>query len=577
MMQKLLIIFSIFLCFLLIFLNIFHPVLLDYDLGRHLLLGKIMLQNLSVIKTNLLSYTNSSFTYINSHWLSEIMFYLIVKFSGFKGLLIFSTTLLITSICLLFMFCARRYSLLACVLSASIFSYFFLARTDVRPEIFSYFFLSLFIVILYKFRAKPGNIIFLLIPIEILWVNLHINFLIGLIAIFLFLLDNLYSLHFHPDKSSKMLFFVFCLAAISTLINPNGISGSIYPLTYLLNYGMPIEENQNLLTLNTLFDYKPFLAVELILLFYFSLLLLNRKRTNIIDWLLFFVFGFGFLCANRNISLFAYATFVSFTRLVFLLLKTIEHFLSKNISQYKEYWIKTLVVFMLCLILLAYIAKLISPTSLGLEVDDLGKNSIDFFVNNNLKGPIYNNFDFGQYLAFRLYPKERVFVDGRPEAYPKDFFQKTYLPMQQDSTIFEKYANKYNFNTLVISTWDKTTTSYKLLTYLFSYKKLNFTLVYLDDYAAIFVKNSTQNKALINKFAINERSFQIGSKPNASQLSRYVFLFEKIGWFKQETEAYKKLISLNARDCSLYYMLNILPKAQKHLLVDPVFSRDCIQ
>jgi hypothetical protein len=58
-------------------------------------------------------------------------------------------------------------------------------------------------------------------------------------------------------------------------------------------------------------------------------------------------------------------------------------------------------------------------------------------IAKNLKGPIFNNFDIGSYLIFRLYNKSlpagrQVFVDGRPEAYPASFFQITYILMQQD-------------------------------------------------------------------------------------------------------------------------------------------------
>jgi len=46
------------------------------DLGRHLLLGKIILAERAVPQTNLLTYTHPEFPFINHHWLSEKSFFI---------------------------------------------------------------------------------------------------------------------------------------------------------------------------------------------------------------------------------------------------------------------------------------------------------------------------------------------------------------------------------------------------------------------------------------------------------------------------------------------------------------------
>jgi len=58
-----------------------------------------------------------------------------------------------------------------------------------------------------------------------------------------------------------------------------------------------------------------------------------------------------------------------------------------------------------------------------------------FFKENNLQGPIFNNYDIGGYLIFNLFPQEKVFVDNRPETYSSEFFQEDYIPMQEDYDI----------------------------------------------------------------------------------------------------------------------------------------------
>ena len=66
-----------------------------------------------------------------------------------------------------------------------------------------------------------------------------------------------------------------------------------------------------------------------------------------------------------------------------------------------------------------------------------------FVKESNLRGPMFNNFDIGGYLIWKLYPEERVFVDNRPEAYPVEFFEKIYKPMQRDSVVWKEVSEYY--------------------------------------------------------------------------------------------------------------------------------------
>ncbi len=77
--------------FLLLFLGFFHPIsAYNQDLGRHLLLGKIIWQTKHIPTTNLLSYTYPDFPFLNHHYLSEVMYYLLHQAVGDAGLLLFS-------------------------------------------------------------------------------------------------------------------------------------------------------------------------------------------------------------------------------------------------------------------------------------------------------------------------------------------------------------------------------------------------------------------------------------------------------------------------------------------------------
>jgi len=198
---------------------------------------------------------------------------------------------------------------------------------------------------------------------------------------------------------------------------------------------------------------------------------------------------------------------------------------------------------------------------LGFGLEDRGKNAVDFFLTHNLKGPFYNSFDFGSYLAYRLYPQEKIFVDGRAQAYPKSFFKTIYFPLQQDPKQFYLIQYKYLFNTIFMAHWDQTPQMDKFL--LFILKNPTYQLVYLDDYALIFVKKRVHDKDLLQRYKITENTFQLPSNLSEEKLVRYVFLFEKLKWKSQEKKAYAALLKQDQNAYLLKSTLNFLnPKLQ---------------
>jgi hypothetical protein len=554
-MKKFLPLTSLFLLISTFCFAIFRPILFDYDMGRHLLFGKIMLQTKNIISTNLLSYTYPNFHYINSHWLSEIIFYLIYSSFGAIGLTVFSAIIILLTFILIFAFTAKHTSLPISILTSFIYLYLILTRIDVRPEIFSYLFLVIFLIILYRFKRKFTKLIYLLIPLQILWVNLHINFLIGIIILFIFLSDAFFSSKLKIDKNVKTIFMVFMLCTIGSLINPHGLSGLLNPLNLSQNFSQPVDENQNFLVMSTIYSYRiilPLIIPQLILLI---VLILNRKKAILSDILLSIFFILISLFAVRNVALFAFATFFLFTSHLFDLTSVIQNKLKKIVSLKQIIYLNYLLMYLLLITAFVFTIKVNNNFTFGIGIEENGKQALDFFIKNGLKGPIYNNVNFGQYIAYRLYPKEKVFYDGRPEAYPISFYTKIYFPMQNDIKIFNKYAQKYKFNTIVLDTWNSTPKEEVLLNYFFNPKNTSYSLIYLDSYSAIFIKNEAKNINLINTFLITENKFKI-LNPGKKDLVRYLFLFKKIGWKDQESIAYTMLKEKDPSGCLLWENLS---------------------
>ncbi len=125
---------------------------INQDIGRHLKLGQIIWETKSVPKINLFSFTEPDYPFINHHWLSEVVFYLLFGIIGLKGLIIFKAAIVAVSFWLIYKAADKKTGLWPFLVSAPLGILVFLNRSDVRPEIFSYLFLAFFVFAI--LRAK---------------------------------------------------------------------------------------------------------------------------------------------------------------------------------------------------------------------------------------------------------------------------------------------------------------------------------------------------------------------------------------------------------------------------------------
>src|SRR3989344_4073777 len=106
-----------FLLFLLVFVGYFHRVsAFTQDLGRHILIGNIIVSTHSIPQTNLLSYTYPDFPFLNHHWLSEVVFALLAK-TGTLGLLMVSTIVALLAFGSIFLYAYKKTGVSACIAS----------------------------------------------------------------------------------------------------------------------------------------------------------------------------------------------------------------------------------------------------------------------------------------------------------------------------------------------------------------------------------------------------------------------------------------------------------------------------
>lgn len=522
------------------------------DLGRHLTLGKIIWQEKKIPTTNLFSYTYPDYPFTNHHWGSEVIFYLFDNYFSVNGLIILKVIIMILAFGVLLKFVAKRADFTALLIGSAFTLEILRERTEVRPEIFAYLIFVLFLVILYKekenkFTPIPppqGNpsltwlslgcykAIWLLPVLQILWVNLHISFVYGLAVYFFFLIDRLFS------RKMKFKYYVIAICLLTaTLMNPFGWQGAIYPFTMFQNYGYSIVENQSPFFLEKLMSNPTIFYFKITaLLFLLVTPLLLKKKFFFVVLSTFFFCGLS-LFAIRNFPFFALSLlFPLALGLTLLREKFIKYDkLLKNI-----HWWKTLSYFLITSFFIWEIFSLVtnkyyqtrySSLRFGLgQVTGL-KEAVDFFLKNKLSGPIFNNFDIGSYLIYRLYPDQRVFVDGRPEGYPSSFFQEVYIPMQEKREVWNTVSEKYKFKTIIFSHTDITPWARQFLQQIMADSL--WQLVYFDDYGMIWVKKSYLEEKDQLKISLEElRKMGIAKIQKAKEsdaLMRFANFYQLIG------------------------------------------------
>src|SRR3989344_242146 len=108
------------------------------DLGRHLTLGKIIWETKKIPQTNLFSYTYPDFPFINHHWGSEVIFYLINRLFFVNGLILLKLMLFVTAVIVLVLFASKRTGLVFLLAGSTLMLELLRERTEIRPEIFAF-------------------------------------------------------------------------------------------------------------------------------------------------------------------------------------------------------------------------------------------------------------------------------------------------------------------------------------------------------------------------------------------------------------------------------------------------------
>jgi hypothetical protein len=356
--------------------------------------------------------------------------------------------------------------------------------------------------------------------LQLLWVNLHIFWILGPGIAGVFLLKALAD--GTKERIRPLLILISSMVVVS-LINPYGWRGLLAPFNILTEYGYMVAENQSLYfmldrTSDTDLLYFLFLGLLSVIASIWSMVKYGWK-THLVEILLAFGFLVLGIAVVRGIGLFAFMS-------IPLFVAVINSAIESRFQRTKSGVFNTVVSIALFFVAAGFFTRntFFSPLQ-TYQTQEKGKavtkvrngfglienihGSVDFFIDAKFPGPIFNNYDIGSFLIFGL-PEQKVFVDNRPEAYSVPLFKEIYQPMQEDPNVWNSLSTRYGIQSVFFNRHDNTPWGQAFLIRIV--KDPNWTPVYVDAMTIILLKNSAENAALIDRYRLPDSMF--GSRPN---------------------------------------------------------------
>ncbi|MEO6728828.1 MAG: hypothetical protein ABIM99_02805 [Candidatus Dojkabacteria bacterium] len=457
-------------------LPLFITIKMDPDMWWHLRLGKEILEKNAFI--NNLTYTCSTYTWINHSWLSDVLMYWIQKTFGLIG--ISFVFFLITLVGVYFNYKTFEYFLkqqkvrvnLIKRLFFMVISYVILIGfLAIRPQIISFVFISILFNRLIKIYYETLNKkdILGLIILFILWPNLHGGFAIGYALIGFFIVAAIgklvvYLFNHAEGKDIKKYaievrkFVILLLITLPlSLLNPFGLNAWQEVLNNLLN-----SQNSAYISEWASVNLKQEYGLMIFLMFTAILvLMILNKRVNYLKIALILSFGIFSLSTVRYILVAAPILSILFC-LEFLYFYTNfkKEILQDDISKY----LKTMFTVIPYLLMLLIISGALVNSITWFKTLHNNETQYDTypyeavkFLNEHpeySKLRILNDYGWGGYLSWVMQDK-KWFIDGRMAVWDceKDSqgsILKDYVEIENLNKNWKEVLNHYNIEVVLM-------------------------------------------------------------------------------------------------------------------------------
>ncbi|OGQ40408.1 MAG: hypothetical protein A3A85_01430 [Deltaproteobacteria bacterium RIFCSPLOWO2_01_FULL_42_9] len=170
-----------------------------------------------------------------------------------------------------------------------------------------------------------------------------------------------------------------------------------------------------------------------------------------------------------------------------------------NFNLRRKYRYAINIIFIAALFLIFYTSVFNSKIygfGLGLKHRVFPVKAVDFLMENKIQGNMYNSIGYGGYLIWRLFPEQKVFIDGRGWVYNETLY-KDYLDAHVNPNIWEGLVNKYDIDWVILE-YSRDYGKKERMAHLIDNPE--WALVYWDREAIVYAKRGSKNNDIIKKF-----------------------------------------------------------------------------
>lgn len=199
----------------------------DGDVGRHIRVGRTILETGTIPHTDLFSHTMFGAPFVPYEWLSEVITAAADRAFGLAGVALLAALLYFAAVIAMYRASDELGAPQLLAFPVALLGLFLMSvHLLPRPHLFTTAFAGLFVVVLLRF-ARTGRPWTLapLPPLMLMWANSHGGFLIGFILLVAFVVGALLrSPEFSTGRTAvKPLLLVLGLCVGASLVNPAGL------------------------------------------------------------------------------------------------------------------------------------------------------------------------------------------------------------------------------------------------------------------------------------------------------------------------------------------------------------------
>lgn len=488
------------------------------DLWWQIRTGEWIIANGEVPKQDVFSFTHQGTPWINIKWGFEVMAAAVAGAFGAESVLLLQVVFSVLLLLVLYK-TARMYVENDTKFSL-VFSITFLLvlpaieyRMVGRPEMITHFFTALFLLLLLNHQRSPNRQIYWLVPLQLLWANLHEAFGIGIVLIGLFALTDCLNFLYQKIKQKsitiefpKVIILVLIASLAVICVNPQGVKLLLRPIEI---FGQVYENKftTELLDFTSpdFWQWQVYLTYGLLSLSLVSLMVQHRKQ-KVADtlrasfsqfpaayWLVIVAFVYLSITAFRNV---VFLPIVGFP----LFIVTLNFWLNKWLTVSAERYFNWLLLSLFLVFYTSVISNKFYELSgsrdkygLAIPANYNPVGAANFIQLNNLQGPCFSDYLTSSYLLWRLQTEFKTFIDLRDlDVFPSSFFNQFAEAVTLPSS-FEQLDSVYRFNYIVLYRPQFPQLHFHL------FNQSNFKLAYADAVACVYTrkKDSLDNSTIV--------------------------------------------------------------------------------